>query len=131
MPDLEYFVVAESFAVDRDTSAISIFNVLSELVVEGFPFSIPKAVALSCWICSGEEISANANLQAQIAFSVPGDPHPLKHTGNFVAGSRFQNVVLEVPGLNVSRAGDIIVDLAINGEHKARHLIEVKQQATE
>ncbi len=49
MPKLEYFLVAESVSVDQQTNRISFFNVVEQVNVPVFPFTIPQIVAVASW----------------------------------------------------------------------------------
>jgi len=126
MPELEYFVVAESHSIDRDTGALSIFNIFSELRPEEFPFPFPMLMMISSWVSSDDEIARQDNVQVGIRIRVPGKPDEGPFHTNFTCGTRFQNLVLGYEGLAIDAPGMIEVELFLNNEHKARHRIYVE-----
>jgi hypothetical protein len=129
MPELEYFLVAESYSVDRDTSAISIFNVFSQLTADALPYDIKKFVAVACWICSREEIDSKQESMIEILISPPGESER-SFRGSFKPATRFQHVTLDLSnGLSVTQTGDIEVELRLNDNHSATHTIEIRQEA--
>jgi hypothetical protein len=64
MPQLEYFLIAESISVDQSTNRVSLFNVLEEIQCAPLPAGtpaipgrtgIPQLVAVSSWNLSPED----------------------------------------------------------------------------
>ena len=126
MPELEYFIVAESYSVDSDSNALSLFNVLNEVRTPTFPTTLPKLVAISCWIATPEEIAAECDSQVVIQFLSDGQD-PKLFRGNFTCDRRLQHVVLEIKGVQVDHPSEFRVELQLNGEHKAWHRIFFEQ----
>ena len=124
MPELEYFLVSESYSIHRDTAAISIFNVLNQVRAEEMPFVIPSVAVIACWICTPDEITRGAQFQQSITFTRPAE-EPLEFRGNFIADTRFRHLVFKMEGLSVNQPGDVRVDVYLNDEYKAHHTIEI------
>ena len=68
MPRLEYFLVAESISVDRETNQLSVFNVLDDLELS-LPTQIPQLVALSSWNIEPHE--RDQDLQVMLRILLP------------------------------------------------------------
>ena len=64
MPHLEYFVVAESLAIDAQTNRVSIFNVLEEVYGIAFPLHIPNIAMIASMECRAWRMSNEISLQA-------------------------------------------------------------------
>jgi hypothetical protein len=125
MPELEYFVAAESHAVDRDTNAISIFNVFSERKFDKFPVIIPRLALISSWIASPAEIEARAEFQ--VGLTLRGDQRKEEpFLINCLCDSEFQNVVVVYNLLEVSQPSRLQFELLLNGKHTANHTISIK-----
>lgn len=123
MPELEYFVVAESHSIDRDTGAISIFNVFSEMKCDAFPFALPNMILISAWVSSEKEISDQTDAQMGIKFNLPNGKSEGPYNVNFSSGTQFQNVILGYNGLTVPSPGMMEIELLLNGQHTAKHRI--------
>jgi len=124
MPELEYFLAAESHSVDRDTESISIFNVFTEIKAEqGLPFNIPHVRLISCWVSSEEEIARKGDNQASIVLRLPGEDPKGPFHFNFKADTRFQHLILGYHDLEIKSPGMVEFDLLLNGSHKAKHRI--------
>ena len=70
MPELEYFVVAESVSIDRDTNRVSLFNVVEEIFTSVVPFPF---VAVSGWNLTADE-QRGSELQAGVRITKPSAP---------------------------------------------------------
>jgi hypothetical protein len=112
MPELEYFLAAESHSVDRDTNSISIFNVFTEIRAEqGLPFVIPHIRLISCWVSSEEEIALQGDNQASIVLHLPGENPKAPFNFHFKADTRFQHLVLGYHDLEIKNAGMLEFEL--------------------
>ena len=128
MPELEYFVVAESYAHDRDTNSISIFNVLNERKYDNFPVTIPRLLFISCWIATPQEIQDKSDAHLGIRINAPGhqnDPFLM----NFTCDVEFQHLVAEYSGLVINQPSTFKIELLLNGEYKASHTLAIKETA--
>lgn len=126
MPRFEYFIVAESYSVDRDTSAISIFNVLGKVPCES-PGRIPRLAALASWVCEPDEIGSKEEHHIEIIIKLPNSK-PKPYRGSFFPSTRFQNIVLDLKdGLEVEQPGMAEVELIFDAEHTATHTFEILQ----
>lgn len=127
MPKLEYFLVAESTSTDSDTNAISIFNVFTERRVESFPETVRRAILVTCWFSTEEELVAKPAMQAEIFLRVPDkELGPFRH--NFTCESEFQHLLLEMEDLEISKPGLLEIELKVNGKHEATHRIRFSAQ---
>ncbi len=93
MPELEYFIVAESIATDRERNTVSIFHVIEDL--PGSVSSVvPKVVAVSSWRVSPEEIGRD--FQVSLEVQLPGGKHvprePSDMAVNFTAQSKGHRI---------------------------------------
>lgn len=123
MPRLEYFLVAESVSVDQVTNRVSIFNVVEQVQVPKFPHPLGNLVAVAMWV--GAEGDADDDFQVGIALTLPGEKEPRKFPQNFRMPLRRLRTLAYFQGLEVKQTGTIEVDLSLNGEHRATHVIDV------
>lgn len=120
MPDLEYFVVAESVSIDRDTNRVSLFNVVEEIVASPVPFPV---VAVSGWNLTAEE-QRGADLQAGVRITKPGGqvlgPYPV----NF-AGRTFRHRIVHRFAVPFDVPSEWLFEILMNGQRKAGHRVTV------
>jgi hypothetical protein len=126
MPQIEYFAISESFAVDRDSGAVSLFNILSAAGAPGFPFELARLVAVACWRCTAEEIAEQREYTVSVTFHAPGRSEPIVERGNFSATSRTQVTIFEIYGATFEREGELLVELALDGQVQETHQVIIK-----
>lgn len=128
MPELEYFVVAESISTDRERNTVSLFHVVEEFRPR-FPAVIPKLVAVSSWRVSPEEIGRDFQVTLEIQLpgqqSLPSDVGDL--TVNFTAQSTGHRIYHTVKALSINAAGDAIFRILMNGKHVASRVIALRE----
>jgi hypothetical protein len=122
MPSLEYFLVAESSSLDRDTNAISIFNVYNERRKLSFPHEIERIVLVTCWYSTPDEIAARRDMQAEIVMRIPR-AEPESFTVNFTCDVEFQHVLFEMVDVGIPGPCLLEIELKVNGQHQAWHRI--------
>ncbi len=130
MPRLEYFIVAESFSVDRDTNAVSIFNVYNERKVDSFPVDLPRMVAISCWIASADEIRDKADAQAAIVIK-NGNSSSGPHRFNFTCDAKIRHLIIELSDYQVQHPGTLEIELLLNDSHEATHQVDFQLITTD
>jgi hypothetical protein len=126
MPKLEYFVVCESIAVDRETNRVSLFNILEDIqpVTGDFvgPIISPQMVVVSAW--NKETGDDGQDFQAIMRVHPPGAEHadfPI----NFVMDRPRKRLILRVQGPPAKQAGDLRFELRLNDRHVATHTVTV------
>ncbi len=128
MPTLEFFVVAESFSIDRQSNRLSIFNIVETLTAEEFPVVLPSMVVVTCLNLTDDELGEDFQVLLNVCSggdSPLGGPFPT----NFKAQSRRHRVIQSFQGVPFSKPGDIRFEQTLNGDHLATHLLEVKHAA--
>jgi len=126
MPKLEYFVVSESYASDRDTNQLSLFNILEE-VLTVLPVRIARLVATSSWNIRPEDETRDFQVTLRIhrpSGEVLRDPEDI--AANFTAGRGRQRVHNDIRGLLIEEAGDFRFEILLNGAHAADHIITIR-----
>lgn len=130
MPSLEFFVVAESVAVDQNTNRLSVFNIVEEISAPRFPAVHPSLVAVTCLLLDQESevgLDFQLNLKLSLA-SVGGKIEDLgSFASNFTAQSVRHRILQEFRGLKLPTAGMLRVEQTLNGGHVASHMITVAQ----
>jgi hypothetical protein len=130
MPELEYFLVAESISIDRDRNQVSVFNILEEIAVPRSNPVIPQAVAIGSWILKPED--QNQEFHVGLTIAKPDGRH---RSGpffvNFTAKGNRQRVHLNIVGFPIESDGDITFDLSLNDEHQATHTLAVRWSENE
>lgn len=123
MARLEYFLVAESVSVDQQTNRISFFNVVEQVEAKEFPATIAQIIAVAAW--NAEEGDDNEDFQAAVRITSPGgEQKNFQH--NFRMPAKRSRVILTFQGIMLNSAGELLLDLSLNGKHAAKHSIEVK-----
>lgn len=124
MPTLEYFLVAESIAVDQTTSRISVFNIVDDLEVTTFSATIPQMAAVCSWnLLQGD---AGQEFQARLRIEMP-DAEPREQRVNFTGQQqKHHRLIWRLIGLPVAAEGTVRLEVELNGEHQASHTIAVK-----
>ncbi|MGA3122613.1 MAG: hypothetical protein ABSF69_17750 [Polyangiaceae bacterium] len=123
MPRLEYFLVAESLAIDALTNRVSIFNVLEEVVMPSFPSALPTVTAIACWYAEPGE-NPERDFQASYVAHVQGELDR-QYDVNFRLPQRRARTYIQLQGFPAQRPGELIFELRLNGEHVAEHRITV------
>ncbi len=127
MPRLEYFLVAESISLDRESDSVSIFHVLNDVPVRSLPTRLPQLATVSAWISSDDEIREQAESQIRLEFTVPGIEEPVAFRGNLTSQTRYQNYNFTFVDVPVPEAGEMIVAIFLNDERKASHTITIRK----
>ena len=129
MPELEYFIVAESVATDRERNTVSVFHVIEEWACS-LPAVVPKVVAVSSWRVSPEEIGRD--FQVALDVQLPGGERlprePNDMAVNFTAQSSGHRIYQTVTSLRIEAHGEIVFRILINGEHAATRVIRVRER---
>ena len=129
MPELEYFLVAESCSVDVDRNSLSIFHVMNDVRLDRVPGLIPELVIISAWIHSQEELRGRAESQIRVQFRLPGLDSTPSFRGNLNAETRFQNFNFSFREVPAQTEGDIVVEIFLDDQHKATHTVAVSTRA--
>ena len=125
MPKLEYFLVAESVSVDRDTNRVSLFNIVEE-VSGSLPARIPALVVVSSWNVLPED--RKREFQVTLRISLPGGvelPKSEDFAVNFTAQRSRQRILQFVKELPLEQPGDLKLEVLLNGKHAASHTVTV------
>ncbi len=128
MPELEYFLVSESVSTDERTGYFSLFNILEDMGTV-LPLRISRLIATSCWNISPEEQGRDYQVSLRIL-----QPNGEILEGaediaiNFTAEGNRQRIHHELRGVSVPEAGDWVFEILLNGEHKAKHVLTVREQ---
>lgn len=136
MPQLEYFIVAESCSVDQETNRLSLFNVIEELrpganvkVSEngdqgGWVLLVPELIAVSGWNPSpGDEATAEHQLTTRV--SLPdGSPREFVQPVVFDPNRRGR-VLNRIAGIQITQPGLMRIEILLDGDHVATHTVTV------
>lgn len=125
MPQLEYFIVAQTCSQDVSSNSMSIFNILNDVRVLDFPSQIHELCAVSGWIMDEREIKNREEFQLRVQFEMPNASDNHDFRANLEAATRFQNVYLRFLEVPATEPGDITVRLFLNDEEKAHHTIQL------
>lgn len=131
MPKLEYFLLADSFAIDRDSGEVSLFHVLSSLRVPTLPCTLPRLAAIACWLFAPEELEANREHQVAVRFLIPGRAEPLIERGHLASDTRVLLSTFEVTGATFEKAGDFVTELILDEQVCETHHVAIEVVASE
>ena len=124
MPRLEFFIVARSFAADKFTNRLSLFDIFETVQPIRFPAVIPRMVAMSAWHYGNAE-ERQEQFQATVIIKMPEPEEDVIINTNFENPGILHHTVAGVSNTIVSRPGTIEIELKLNGEHQAFHRIQV------
>jgi hypothetical protein len=126
MPELEYFLVAESISVDQETNRVSIFNVLEELQADSVPFVYPSLIAISSWNLAEDELGGD--FQVMLRVNSPAQESPFDYPINLSRERRRRHRIYHrLIGPSFHAFGDLKFEVLLNGEHRASHIISLIQ----
>jgi len=122
MARLEFFVVAESVSIDQLTNKLSVFNVLEEVREEEFPTTLLGCVVVSLW--NAEPGDEERDFQIQLEMVAPdGQTRPFEQ--NLRIPRRRTRSILQLRGIPVPCAGELVFRISLNNEYKASHVVHV------
>lgn len=125
MPQLEYYLVCEGYSADQFTNRVSLFNVLEQINIAGFPGVFPQSVcAIASWNMAEEELGRD--FQALLRIHIPGEA-PRDFRRNFTARAKRHRLMLTLQGLPLPRAGVYRFEILLNDRPAATHDIDVVQ----
>lgn len=128
MPRLEFFVVAESGAVDAMTNRLSVFNVLEAVTPLRLPGLFPSVFLAAVWCLEATEMGRD--FQAHFRLHRPGEEPEDLASVNFRAEHRRQRTLLQLVGLPIPREGEFRFELLLNARHEAWHDVDVSAVPT-
>lgn len=127
MPKLDYFLVADSVATDRDRNTVSLFHILEEYRPTRLPLNIPEMVAVSSWTVTsdelGQEFDVVLNIRLPGAQASPDFPIFPVH---FTADNPRHRAYHFVKGLRVEQAGDMVFEIRVNGRLAASQVVWIR-----
>lgn len=124
MARLEYFVVAESSAVDQRTNQVSVFNIYEALAADTLPVFL-KLDALGVWRV--EPGDSESNWQVIVRLRSPsGEEKDFSANIRVREGSRRHRVLQRFEGFPITEPGAWTVELLLNGESVASHEILIQ-----
>jgi hypothetical protein len=135
MPNLEFFVIAESVSVDQSTNRLSLFNILEELqqveITPGMEFPrgvlpFPQLVAATSWIVENEEHDRRYRVNLRLHPPGGGESVDLGQL-EFLAERRRQRLLQIVVGCPICGPGEMRFEVLLDGVHKANHFVTVSQ----
>jgi hypothetical protein len=125
MPKLEYFVVCDSISIDQQTNRVSLFNIVEDLQPVGPGIQsdiIAQLVAVSSWNKVPEDEGKDFQVIHRIHTS---DGEPKDFPMNFRMENPRQRVVLRIQGMPPMHPGSLRIELLLNGQHIADHIVTV------
>lgn len=125
MPSLEYFLVAESYSVDRQTNRVSLFNVIETVLTPQFPFAILTMVAVTAW--NAEEGDTGQDFQATLRITGPVEGGEEQLNTNFTINTVRHRTFQNIQGLPIIGPGELRLEILLNDIHQASHTISVQQ----
>jgi hypothetical protein len=124
MAELEFFLLAQSVAVDRGTNTLSLFHVIEELSAAGLPIVLPQLTAVSVWLLTqGEQ---GSDFQVSLRATKPDGAESRRFDHNFTATRHRQRMMMQLEGFPFDATGEWVFELLLNGEHKARHRVTIQ-----
>jgi len=122
VPELEYFLVAESVSVDRESGLLSIWHTLDAITAAGVPFGLPSAVAVSVWRLGADDMNSDHQVDVRLLGPRGSCEGPLRV--NFTPTTQRHRVFHRFRGLQLDEEGPWTFELRLDGgEAMARHVL--------
>ena len=100
MPDLELFLVAETYVVDQSTNRLSVINILDTMPVPA-QHIVPQLAIVASWKIHDDD--KGKDFQQTIRMTVLGQPVN-EHRANFTAAHLRHRLLLHVYRMRVQHA---------------------------
>jgi hypothetical protein len=126
MAKLEFFLVAQSCAIDSHTNRMSIFDVLEDVSVSQFPACVPSIVAVASW--NADPGDSEHDFQASLVIHGPDGSSPERFDVNFTLRERRARTILRLELFPIEQPGTLRFEILLNGEHRADHIITVSRK---
>ena len=123
MPSLEFFVVANSIAVDQRSNRLSIFEVIEDLAPIHFPAHLPRLAAITIWTL--EQADQGQDFQATLRISGPEIPEPAEFRQNFTGDGDTQRMLFQLLNIPILGQGTMVFEMLLNGERRASHQVRI------
>jgi hypothetical protein len=124
MAQLDFFLVCESYAIDKQTNRLSIFNVLENIGATRFPAIHQLATAIT--LLRIEEGDYDQDMQLMLTLTKPGQPSqsfPLNF--RFERGKTRHRLIQGFSPIELTQAGHLTFAIALNGAHFATYRVPV------
>ena len=123
MPNLEYFLVADSASVDQISNSVSVFHVIEQIRSTKFPIQIRRFVCVSSLNIEKEDVGKEYQLTVRIKnpSGKLGDPNRT----NFTAEKRRQRFFAHLFNTDIDGPGLLLFELRLNEEHLAWHTVDI------
>lgn len=126
MPSFEFFIVARSFAADKFSNRLSLFDIFEIVQPRKFPAVIPRMVAMCAWHFESAE-ERHEHYQVRVTLKLPGPEENVVINTNYENPGRLHHTVAGFSNAIVSQPGIIEIELELNGVHQAFHRILVEE----
>ncbi len=123
MPELEYFVVCRHLSTDIETDELTFGGVLEDIFPIELPMYLERAVAISCWRLTKDELESD--FQTILRVTPPGANDSVDFAMNLSRGRTRHHAIQSVFNIPMEEPGTIIFEALLNGRHEASHHVEV------
>lgn len=124
MARLEFFVVAEDVSIDQSTNQVSVFSILEEVKMPGFPGRVNKCIAFALW--RREPGDEERDFQMTLRVTLPtGQDYRLET--NFRMSRPRHRILNRLSSLPLPGEGELRFEVLLNGVHAAEHVVTVEQ----
>lgn len=123
MPNLEYFLVADSVSVDQLTNTVSIFHVIEQIRSPEFPVQIPRFVCISSLNIDKGDVGNEHQLTVRI--KNPSGEFENPNRTNFTAEKRRQRFIAHLINFKIDGPGELVFELLLNEKHLASHTVDI------
>src|SRR5437016_4201866 len=122
MPELDLFLICNSFVIDKGTNRVSVFEILSEIWPQKFPALLQSAVAIAYWSFSDNEKTLDFQVIVRIT---PPNFTRSDLAANFVCTRTTMRTITTMLNIPLITAGRIKVEIFLNGTPVKTSYIEV------
>jgi hypothetical protein len=122
---LAYLLVADTVVIDQLTNRVSIFQIVDDVMVTGFPCVVPGWSAIAGFAVLPMPAGAQQHAILRVSGSALAEPRELP-TG-FASGGPHHRLVYRLEHIALQGEGEIALDLRVNGMLLGTHTIHVRQ----
>ena len=125
---LEYFLVADSVVIDQLTNRVSILQIVDDVMVAGFPCVLPGFSTIAGFAVPHEP--PGTLKRASLRVSGSAVPEPRELATSFSSGGPHHRLVYRLEHIALECAGELELELVIDGVQLGKRTITVRRSPT-
>ena len=125
MPQLKYFVVCATSAIDAGSGRLSLIEVLDELQPQQLPTTLTRASMTAVWYLADDELGQDH--QMSIRVNTPLDKDSREFRLNFRSDSSECRLVQRLAAVPIPDSGNLRFVLSLNGNQHGEFTVKIRE----